>query len=138
MPLTRPRRPSSPRAYRRDLRGGSSCLYGLLGGRGEGRQLGAADCAEVAPPADSQLLRLLEVRLLGEIALGVLEVRLHGAHGEPDVLPHAVEADLVPGMRDDLALAQVHLEQVHSRELNVHHLERVHGVAPELDARALT
>src|SRR5262249_5048024 len=110
---------------------------GLLGGRREGRQLGAAHRAEVAPAADAQLFRLLEVCLFGDVALGVFQVGLHGAHGEPDVLAHAIEAHLVPGMRADRALAQVHLEQIHPRELHVHHLEGIHRVPTELDARPL-
>src|SRR5262249_32391862 len=96
MPSPRPRRPSRP--------GGSSRFYGLLGGRGEGRQLGAAHRAEVAPATDAQLFRLLEVGLFGDVALGVFQVGLHGAHGEPDVLAHAIEAHLVPRMRVDRAL----------------------------------
>ena len=71
----RPRPPSSRAACRPDRRAKPSRVGGLLprrigGGRGKWRQLRAAHRAEVAPVADADGLRLLEVGLAGDVLLG--------------------------------------------------------------------
>src|SRR5262249_24886580 len=110
--MTVPHRPWRPAQYRRDRRGApSSCGFRqrreALGERGK---LGPTDAAEVAPATDAKILGPFEVRLVGEVVLGISEIGLHRAHGEADVLTDSLETACVPRMAGDLALAQVHFE----------------------------
>ena len=68
-----------------------------IGGNGKWGQLRTAHAAEVAPAADADVLGLLEVGLAGDVLLGILEIRLHRAHRQPDEVPDAVEALFNPG-----------------------------------------
>ncbi len=53
------------------------------------------------------------------------------------MLAHPVQADLVPGMRRDLGLSQVDLEQVDAGQVHPQHLERVQRVPAQLQPGAL-
>src|SRR4029453_19187082 len=88
------------------------------------------------PAADADGLRLLEVGLAGNVLLGILEIRLHRAHRQPDEVPDPIEALPVPGMRSHLALAQVHLEQVDPRQVHAEDLEGIQRIAAELEGSA--
>src|SRR5712691_7607867 len=100
-------------------------------------ELGAADRPEVAPAADAQVLRLLEVVDHRHVRVGVHEVRLHGANGQPELLLDLREPRVTPAMRRHLGLAQVRLEQVHARRLDAEDLIGVERVAAELEGGGL-
>src|SRR4029453_4035669 len=102
-------------------------------GKREGRHLRAAYRAEIAPAADALILRLLEVRLFGEVLEWILGVGPPGAHREPDMVPHAIEVERAPRMRGHLPLTEIDLEEVYPLGVHAHGLAGVERVAAQLE-----
>src|SRR5438270_10506421 len=96
-------------------------------------QLGAADCLEVAPPTDSQLLGALEAVDHGEVGDGVGEVRLHRSDRQPHLLTHRLEPLVVPAVRGHRRPSQVDLDQLDAPGDDAEHLVGIERVAPELE-----
>src|SRR5947207_3561510 len=100
-------------------------------------ELRPADRPEVAPAADAEVLGLLEVGEHRDVRLGVHEVRLHGAHGQPELLLDLLEALGAPLVGRHHGLSEVRLHEVHPRRLDAEDLVGVERVAAELEGGAL-
>src|SRR5256885_1159055 len=100
-------------------------------------ELRPADRPEVAPAADAEVLGLLEVGEHRDVRLRVHEVRLHGAHGQPELLLDLLEARSTPLVGRHHGLTEVRLHEVHARRLDAEDLVGVERVAAELEGGSL-